>query len=272
MATTPCIRSIVLAIKLARDSRHSAAAAVGSIAAAGIQTDSAGREHETPYCLYTTEAEQGQVRADPTPLPLPQALGALCEAAQAFRPHLVVTHGAAFLNRYLPGLVARLTPKDPRPACTRRLARQLWPDTPEFNIDNLCYARDLIEDDALQHPDFPVRMNSLWEQARDQRWGDAALGAMLFGDICRTVGAGGREVTPELLRERSHVQLQLRAPSGRHAGRLWADVPCEDIRQLLHDDQFGHGPRLDPVVVATLEAALCGVYAAGPRPDEPGPR
>ena len=271
MPTTPFIRAIVLAIEVATDPRQPATPAVSRIAAAGIRTDPAGKQYEPPRRLYTTEVEHGQARTGPEPLPLPQALDALCDAARAFRPELVVTHGTAFPDRHLPGLTERLTPADPRPACTRRLARQLWPAAPEFEVERLCTWREILLDER-EHPDFPNRSNAFFLRTIHARWYEAALGAALFDDICCAMADAGMPVTPAVLRERSHVQLQLRVPFGRHAGRPWADVPLQHCRELLHDDQSGGGRRLDPVAAATLEAALCGVYATGPRPDEPDPR
>ena len=195
------IHTIVVAIEVASDGRNPQALVPSRIAAAGIRTDPARGQYEPPRCLYTSPVEYGQ-RHDSRPLPsLPQALDALCQAARSFQPNLAVAHNAAFLTRHVPGLFGRLVPADPRPACTEHLARTLWPAAPSFEAEHLCYWRELLEDDAHQHPDFPVVRNPLWNEAIRQEWDDAACCAMLFGEIRHTIEATGRDVTPDLLRD-----------------------------------------------------------------------
>ena len=196
------IHAIVVAIQVASDVRNPRALVPSRIAAAGIRTDPARGLYEPSRCLYTSPVACGQQRHHNRPRPtLPQALDDLCQAAHAFGPNLAVAHDAAFLARHVPGLFDRLVPADPRPACTERLARKLWPAAPSFEEEHLCYWRELLDDDAHQHPDFPIQMNPFWIEAIRQEWDDAELCAMLFGDIRRTIEATGRDVTPDLLRD-----------------------------------------------------------------------
>ena len=195
------IHAIVVAIEVASDGRNPRALVPSRIAAAGIRTGPATGQYEPPHCLYTSPVEHGQRQDNRSRPTLPQALDALCQAARSFQPNLAVAHDAAFLARYVPGLLGRLVPADPRPACTERLARKLWPAAPSFEEEHLCYWRELLADDAHQHPDFPIQMNPFWIEAIRQEWDDAELCAMLFGDIRRTIEATGSDVTPDLLRD-----------------------------------------------------------------------
>ena len=263
------IHAIVLAIKVAPDDRHPPAPTVSRISAAGVHIDSANGEYVPPHCLYTTAVDHGQTRYNREMPTLPGAIDTLCHAARSFRPNLVVAHDASFLARHVPGLYLRLVPEDPRPACTLRLARQLWPEATSFHAAHLCYWRELIHDEAHHHPDFPPPVDPYWRDATWRGWHAAACSAALFSDIRRSMAAAGQEATPQVLRELTDIPLLRRVPFGTYAGRLWSDVPLEHCERLLQAHRDSLGRQLDLAIAATLEAAVCGIYATAPGADVP---
>ena len=244
--------------------------AVVELAAVGLRIDPATGQYDALQTLFTSLVDpqraipaaasavhhltardvQGQPR-------LAQALAGLQDAVQAFQPHLLVAHNAAFDSSFLPGLADALTPDDPRWACTLRLAQHLWPAAPRHNLQALRYWRRL-QDHIPGHDAHRAAF-------------DAGCCAVLLAEQCRVWAGAGQPPTPALLRDRTVTPALLAyVPFGKHRGEPWCQVPRDYLEWILQRHASGVGDPFDPAVIATAEAALRGVYAIPPGEADPG--
>ena len=244
--------------------------AVVELAAVGIRIDPATGQYDALRTLFTSLVDPGRdipaaaaavhhltardVHGQPR---LAQALAGLQDAVQAFRPHLLVAHNAAFDSSFLPGLADALTPDDPRWACTLRLAQHLWPTAPGHGLQVLRYWRHL-QDHTPGHDAHRAAF-------------DAGCCAVLLAEQCRVRAAAGQPATPALLRDRTAETPLLGCVTfGKHRGKPWCGVPRDYLEWILQRHASGAGNPFDSAVIATVEAALRGVFAIPPGEADPG--
>ena len=253
-----------LAIDVETTGTNPATDAVVELAAAGIRIDPATGQYEAPETLFTSLVDpqraipaaasaehhltardvQGQTH-------LAQVLADLRAAVRSFEPRLLVAHNAGFDAGFLRGLAGALTPDDPRWACTLTLARHLWPQAPNHQLQVLRYWRQL-QDHVSGHDAHRAGF-------------DASCCAVLLAEQCRVWAEAGQRVSATFLREQSAaIALLGYVPFGQHRGVPWCQVPRDYLEWILRRHVSGKGGPFDPAVIATTEAALRGVYAIPP--------